>query len=439
MVKILHASAFQEAEAYLYNIPKFTKKNDLKNTEKLLEKLGNPSLDKKIIHIAGTNGKGSVCAFLKSLLLEKGEQVGVFTSPHLESMQERFCLNQTNVSEQGFLEAFDKVKNVVSEVMQEKKGIEHPTFFEFLFLMAMVIFEEAKVEYIILETGLGGRLDSTNVIKKPVLTILTKIGLDHCQYLGNSKAEIAFEKAGILKKEVPVVYWDTNSEVTDIIHEKAKELHVKEYLVSCLNCELQKNSYKTIDFYYKSRYYDYVSFTLHGVALYQMENSAIALTAYEILFPKEECNLVQMKKAILETRWAGRMEEILPNVYLDGAHNEDGIDAFLQSVNALPEKIVKTLLFSAVADKEYRKMIKKIEESDTFDFICVVEMPDERAASKNELKECFTGRMDGKLVFAESIQEGLSFCLANQKVEDYVFIAGSLYLAGFIKGALRRI
>ncbi len=191
------ADTYEKAQQYILEMPKFTKKNSLDDTRLFLEILGSPEEDKKIIHVAGTNGKGSVCAYLCSVLTKAGYRTGMFTSPHLVEMRERFRIGKTLITEERFLQGFLMVMGRLEE-MREKSGKTeyHPTFFELLFLMGMVIFREEKVEYIVLETGLGGRLDATNAVQTPVLTAITSIGYDHMEYLGNTIEEIAGEKRG---------------------------------------------------------------------------------------------------------------------------------------------------------------------------------------------------------------------------------------------------
>ncbi len=178
------ADTYEKTQQYILEMPKFTKKNSLDDTRLFLEILGSPEKDKKIIHVAGTNGKGSVCAYLCSVLTKAGYRTGMFTSPHLVEMRERFRIGKTLITEERFLQGFLMVMGRLEE-MREKSGKTeyHPTFFELLFLMGMVIFREEKVEYIVLETGLGGRLDATNAVQTPVLTAITSIGYDHMEYL----------------------------------------------------------------------------------------------------------------------------------------------------------------------------------------------------------------------------------------------------------------
>lgn len=429
------ASAYENAEAYIYSIPKFTKKNDLNNTKKLLQSLGNPALHKKIIHVAGTNGKGSVCAYLSGLLMENGRKVGMFTSPHLISMNERIRINGEVVSKEQFLSGYEQVRMLFEKLPEETA---HPSFFETLFLIAMCIFEKSDVEYVILETGLGGRLDATNVVSNPELTIITKIGLDHCQYLGNTKQEIAAEKAGILKEKVPVVYLKKYKDTAQVIEKRALSR-------SCPMEGLGKESFyienfknKNIDFCYKSRYYDYITFTVPCCALYQVENISLALRAFECLMEKEHISIDRLRKAIAGTKWEGRMEEISSGIYVDGAHNEDGIYAFLDTVSHMSCKGKKILLFSVVSDKDYKGMIRALTDSRLFEQIIVVPLEGTRGLSLEHLKENFLFCHEEKAVFFKTVQEGLFYAISQKDTEDMVFVAGSLYLVGHVKAVLRR-
>ena len=175
---------------YIYDIPKFNKKSSADNTKEMLRRLDCADIDSKIIHIAGTNGKGSTCAYLGSILREAGYSVGIFTSPHLVRLNERIVIDGASVGDEEFEKTFEIVRNVSEDMVSD--GLSHPSFFEFLFGMAMYIFKRRNPDYIILETGLGGRLDATNVFSRPELTIITSISLDHTDILGDSIDKIAY-------------------------------------------------------------------------------------------------------------------------------------------------------------------------------------------------------------------------------------------------------
>ena len=187
---------YEEAVAYIEETPKFTTKNKLEHTKECLRRLGNPQKQFRVVHVAGTNGKGSTCAFLTSVFREAGYSCGLFTSPHLVVINERFQINEKNINNDTFLRAFEKVKKLADELVAE--GNYHPTYFEFLFLMGMVIFADANVDYVILETGLGGKLDATTAVEEPIACVITSISFDHMQYLGNTIEALAGEKAALI-------------------------------------------------------------------------------------------------------------------------------------------------------------------------------------------------------------------------------------------------
>ena len=431
-----------QAQNYICDIQKFAKKNTLEHTKKYMELLENPCKDAKIIHVAGTNGKGSVCNYLRMLLQEHGYHTAMFVSPHLVDMRERMLLDGEMVSEEQFMRAFVRVKSVVDRVTGVAKDGEsdtdlyHPTFFEFLFLMAMIIFEEVKPDYIILETGMGGRLDATNVFDKPQLTVITEIGLDHCQYLGDTKEQIAVEKAGIIKSGVPLVYVDREGGVSKILSKAAERCGSSAFAVDKDRISNVNINHKSIDFSYKSRYYNNVSCTLSTRALYQTENAATALTALEVLLSKELINVHKVQSALTKAGWEGRMEEVADDVYVDGAHNEDGITAFLSSVKSSPDKRRRILLFSVVSDKEYENMIHRVEASGLFETYIIAGIADKRGLSGEQIISCFQKSRSEDIYLCESVQEAYDTAIAL-KGDGVVYVAGSLYLAGEIKALLK--
>lgn len=424
-----------QAQNYICDIQKFAKKNTLEHTKKYMELLGNPCKGAKIIHVAGTNGKGSVCNYLRMLLQEHGYSTAMFVSPHLVDMRERILLDGEMVSGEQFMQAFERVK-AAAEQAAECEGLHHPTFFEFLFLMAMLIFDEAKPDYIILETGMGGRLDATNVFEHPVLTVITEIGLDHCLYLGDTKEQIAAEKAGIIKPGVPLVYVNREKSVSDVLSKMAKRCGSKAVAVDKTRISDVNINNKSIDFSYKSSYYSNVSCTLSTKALYQTENALTALFAFEELFQKEQIDIHKVQKALTKSRWAGRMEEVAEDVYVDGAHNEDGISAFLSSVKMSPDNRRRILLFSVVSDKEYKDMIRRVENAGLFEEYIIAGIADDRGLSGEQIVSCFQTVRAEQIHLCKSVRDAYDTALAL-KGDGVVYIAGSLYLAGEIKALLK--
>lgn len=443
----LFADSYHEAEAFLAEVPKFTKKNLFEDTQAFYEYIqacDNGRYSEKnlgrIIHVAGTNGKGSVCAFLQQICIESGYKTGMFTSPHLVTTRERFHIDGNIISEETFVEAFNWLTKTLRAYATIKAGYK-PTYFERLFFMGMYIFTKAGVEVTVLETGLGGRLDTTNVIKSPVLTIITEIGLDHMEYLGNSITEIAKEKAGIIKTCVPVVFMDRKKEASAVICKKAADF-------GCKCCSVSENDYKIneiqkkyIDFFVVSSYYGYCGLKACTTAAYQAENAALAVKACEVL--ERDCgfqniSLESVKMGISKMRWAGRMEEVASGVYIDGAHNEDGIEAFVKSVNSAPrpdicEEDRCLLIFSVVKDKQYDKMIEMLCKLNMVTDFVVTHIPGGRGAELAQLRELFRKHTDKPIHTYEKIEDALRFSVSVRGMQGVVYIVGSLYLAGIVE------
>lgn len=423
---------YEEAKSYILEVPKFTSKNLLQETRAFYEALGCPGLEKKIVHIAGTNGKGSVCAYLSSVYQKAGYHVAMFTSPHLVSIRERFRIDGKLISREEFTEVFERVQRLI----RERKGA-HPTFFELLFFMAMVYFEQHDVDVILLETGLGGRLDATNCVDKKDVCVITEIGLDHMEYLGESIREIAGEKAGIMRRGIPTVYTRRENGSEAVFKEKAAECGCPLILADLSEAENLCVGKNSIDFYLHYRYDGYVKFIVPFSALYQVENAITAIRVVETLQDKLPVALTDVQQGIAEMKWEGRMEEIRPGIYLDGAHNEDGIKAFIETVKrqSCTDNGKRLLLFSAVSDKRYHEMAKLLADSGLFSEIYLTEIGGKRKTSLEELKEGF---LDQHIIVQgyEDTKDALAALLAQKKADDLAYIAGSLYLVGEIKSLL---
>ena len=423
-----------EAEEYINSIPKFAGKTELKNTEILLDVLGIDTSCMKIIHVAGTNGKGSVCSFISNTLVRAGHRTVLFISPHLVKINERIQMDNIPVPDEVFNRAYEAVLEAAHRM--EQSGGKHPAYFEFLFGMAMFIFKEQKAEYIVLETGMGGRLDSTNIIKKPLMTVITSVSMDHMHVLGNTIEEIAGEKAGIIKPGVPLVFYGGDERVRGVLEKTALERKTPYEIIDDTKVSDIGKRGKFIDFSLNNRYYNKELFSVQSAALYQVWNSALAATALAWLMEADaECGLTRdiIHEGIKTAFWEGRMEELRPNVYVDGAHNEDGIRAFLETAVSMKDAR-QLLMFSAVADKDYDTMIKEICESGAFDeyVVCTVEYT-RRAMPGSVFLDIFHKYTDKPVYLEETAGDALNRVLALRTADDRVFIAGSLYLVGEIK------
>ncbi len=446
-MKKQNITTFEEAVDYLYNVPRFTSKNSPEDTKVYLHALGDPDKNMHIIHVAGTNGKGSVCAYLRYILEAAGYTTAVFTSPHLVDIRERFLIKGQMVDKEAFLNAFLSVYNGLDweALEQENSRGYHPTFFEYLFFMAMLLFRDADVNYVILETGLGGRLDATNSVSKKELSVITGISLDHVEYLGDTLEKIAREKAGIMQKGVPVVFVDNKEEVSTIFYDCAKDLGSLAYSVSRNDYAFLCFKNKMIDFSVRTEYYGYVRLTLQTLARYQMENAALAVRAIEVLDKGEHISARDIERGVAACFWQGRMEEVMPDVFVDGAHNEDGIRAFLETVKEDNCIGRRSLLFGVVQDKDFSQMVEKLLDSGLFSHIAIAQLETARTASLESLQELFEyrnceHRNKEQAVCAytlhNSADTALAYLRAAQKPGDRIYIAGSLYLVGEIKESL---
>lgn len=418
---------------YIYDIPKFTKKASLDNTREFIKRLGAECDNAGIIHIAGTNGKGSVCAYLDSILRCAGFKVGLFTSPHLVNINERIIVNGQEISDSDFERIFRMSKNAARQMSEE--GMTHPSFFEFLFGMAMKYFSEQNPDYIILETGLGGRLDATNIIDNPAVCVITSIGLDHVEYLGDTYAAIASEKAGIIKPETPVVWMHKRDDVTKVICDAVHCNNAVPYMIRNEDVRIIESDDKNIDFSLDNMYYYNERFTIKTSALYQTENAALALMAAHILGITDTASV---RQGLMNAFWMGRMQQVMNNFVVDGAHNDDGIRAFLLTVKETGDNDTNVIFFSAVKDKHYEGMIKQICESGLFGEAIVAPLDDSRGLGTDIMYNCFNdGGMN--VTVCTDVEEGCRKAVSKAGSGTKVYAAGSLYFAGEIIRYVRRI
>ncbi len=435
---------YQECVDYILSVPLFATKLGTENLNRILDIMEHPEKCYPVIHVAGTNGKGSTCSFLASILRQAGKRVGVFTSPHLVTLNERFRIDEEIISDVDLVEVFEEIMTYVNEAREQ--GIAHPSFFEFVFLMGVLYFKKRQVDIAIIETGMGGRLDATNVVT-PVLSIITSVGLDHTQFLGDTIEKIAAEKAGIIKSNVPVVYFDRKDDATPVIYKYCQKLGTNLHIVEKKQYNLLKITEKTIDFSFESGYYKYCSLQIRKTALYQIENAMLAIKAYELLLTDKDifCNsqllrgqnvnygltdtdIDNIQTGLLNMFWKGRMECISKNVYIDGAHNEEAIDAFCRTVEVLFPTEQKVLLFAVSKDKDYCGMIERLCNLD-FREVIIVQYEGSRSEDITAVEVAFRRFSGSKITTFDDIREG--FLYGKSHVSDSVlFCVGSLYLAG---------
>ena len=410
-------------------------KHPPEHTRELLSRLGNPQEGIKIIHVAGTNGKGSVCAYLNAMLLAGGKKTGLFTSPHLVRINERFQINGEDVSDEQFLDAFLKVEKAAKEYKAEGEG--HPSYFETLFLMGMLIFKEAGVEYLVMETGLGGRLDATNVVEKPLACIITSISRDHTEYLGDTLEAIAGEKAGIIKAGVPVIYDASQPGPASVIAAKAKEMGSPAWPMEPSFYEMKTQSREGITFTFAYPGGEKAELAIPYVAKYQMMNASLAFYTMHILQDVHDIPKNVLAEGLSKIKWPCRMEMAAPGVIIDGAHNEDGIAQFVSTAGYFAKENEITILFTAVADKHYHEMIGEICEGIHPSHVVATQIDGSRVVPAEVLAEDF--RKAGCTDVCAEPEIGAAYEKAlGKKGSGMLFCVGSLYLAGELKAYLAK-
>lgn len=389
------------------------------NMRLLLDALGNPEKNFKVIHVAGTNGKGSVCKFLSEILKKNGYSISVYTSPHLRKYNERFEANGRYITDEEFKFYKNKVKNAI-EILQ-KKEYEAPTLFDELTAIAYLFFKEQNTDFVILETGLGGRLDSTNTIKKPIATIITEIGIDHIKELGSSIESITKEKAGIIKTGVPIITGVTNKKAREIIIEKAKEK--KALFIDALP--------------YQN---DIPKLEMQGK--HQIRNASVAMMAIDTLDKnghiKIDRNLAL--EAIRDAKKSGRYELLSknPDLIIDAGHNLSGIEAVIKTFdlynsNFKNTKSGLTLIIGFMQDKQYEEMTDLIQRSfKSYNPIYIITKPEsERGMDPDIIKKILMSKGERNVHSIENNED--AYDMAKKLKKNITLSFGSIYLIGNIK------
>jgi len=395
--------------AELYSRPEWKFKLGLNNIRSLLKKLGNPEKDLKCIHVAGSNGKGSVCAFLLSILKEAGYSVGMYTSPHLKKFNERIRINDKLISN----------KDIAKYYLKVKRGVTNQSFFEITTAMAYLYFKDKKVDFVVLETGLGGRLDATNVII-PLISVITNVSKEHTRFLGKTIGKIAFEKAGIIKNRIPVITAAKNTALR-VIEKVANKNNSTLYRV---NERFISKNYDRKNNVWSFDFSNYVGLKLGLSGKFQLINAAVAITALDVLDINKKIKINEniIKKGLLNAKWPARLEFIKKNIILDSAHNPDGFKILCDELKSLNyKKLILVLGFSKDKDiKAISRIIKKHNSK-----IILTEADNERALPALKAKKYFPNGIIVKNPF-----DALKMAKKLAKKNDLIVIAGSIYLVG---------
>lgn len=417
---------YQEALEYIASIGWRGSVPGLERIRELLALMGNPQEGLRCIHVGGTNGKGSTCAFLSSILVEAGYKTGLFISPYIEVFNERMQINNTNISDDELAEITTYVRSFADSM------IDSPTEFELNTAIAFEYFKRNRCDVVILEVGMGGEFDSTNIIDPPLLSIITAIGLDHMEYLGDTITEIARTKSGIIKSGSRIVLYKQEDSVTDVIRRRCLEVGAELFISEPETLEFQSAN---VD----RQIISHPDFGMLAIVLlgrYQVKNIAVVIKAVQVLrtlgFGITNGNV---SKGLESTRWPGRFEVIShePIFIVDGAHNPQGAEAAAESIRSVFQDEKLIIIFGVLADKDYRKMLTGIiplaKEMITVTPDSTRALPAEKTA---EVIRSMAGE-DFRVTATESIGEAVDTAFSRSGGTIPICALGSLYMAGDIK------
>ncbi|KZZ86120.1 bifunctional folylpolyglutamate synthase/dihydrofolate synthase [Bacillus sp. SJS] len=424
-------NTYEEALDWIHSRLRFGIKPGLGRMVEMMEKLGNPHTKIPVIHVAGTNGKGSTVSYMRSMLNEAGYKAGTFTSPYLETFNERISMDGYPISDDDLLRLANAIKPAAERVEAETN--EAPTEFEIITAMAFLYFGEFnRPDYVLLETGLGGRLDSTN-IAEPILSIITNTGYDHMHILGDTIEEIASEKAGIIKRKTPVVTGVQKSKGLEQIRKKAADENAEVYVLGddFQTSEVQSHTEgETFSFTSPFGSWEDLQITMFGV--HQTMNASLALAALSLLREKGLIQLSdeQIRKGLYTAKWSGRYEVISrdPLIVIDGAHNLEGVESLTKTLKGHESDKTIHMLFTALEDKEYDRMLYELEK--TADYLYLTEFEFPRAASSTSIYNAC--RTKNKKIIADW-KSFLNAFPKKLKSDEMLIICGSLYFISQVR------
>ena len=423
MMKMKEGKFMQKVREWIVDRMKYKRKYGLERMRAVMSLLGNPQEDYPIIHVTGTNGKGSTIAMLSSLFVHHGQKVGAFVSPHLIDYTDRFLINGNVMSEEDFEIVGNLVQQAEATLIDEYEPL---SFFEIMTAMALVYFSRKKVEVALLEVGIGGLLDTTNIVHS-TMSVITSIGMDHEEMLGNTLEEIAIQKTGIFKQNQAVVLGNLPTEA----------LQVAEVVGKAYNCDLHtfEREFKIEPFedgfiFTNADTRIHISY-LNLKGKYQLENAAVALECF-LRFEKKfqlPIELSAIQESFQTVTWPGRMEVVhqSPTVILDGAHNIHALKRFVETVKQHGElEAQQTILFSALKRKHYKEMVdylrKELPEArlvvTTFDYAGAIERTDYPSS---------------EIEFVENTQQFIENYINKRSDQETLWITGSLYFISFIR------
>jgi dihydrofolate synthase/folylpolyglutamate synthase len=419
--------SYEAVVDWMFNLERFGIKLGLENMRDFSDRIGNPHKDFRSIHVTGTNGKGSVCNFAANMLREHGLKVGLYTSPHLVDFRERISINGRMISERDVVSLAEELRPEMEEMAEDGKE-KQLTFFEFTTGLAFKYFSQKKVDYVVAEVGMGGRLDATNIID-PDITVITRIGIEHTDYLGKSLHEIAFEKAGIIKPGRAVVTCERERETLDFFQGVCQER----------KCDLRRIG-ADFDIHVTRQTLEGTTFDYQGtqqlngletrlIGAFQAENAGAAIAAVEGLkvngvYVSEE----EIRKGILESRWPGRLDIVSrdPLIIFDGSHNPDGVRMTVGTLSSLGASPL-TFVLACMKDKDAKEIVRSLAKDSAL--IISTEVDNKRALPAEELDRIVKQEFDGPAEIAKDSSSAIESAVRQVRGKG-ICVIGSLYLAG---------
>ncbi|HUI46979.1 MAG TPA: folylpolyglutamate synthase/dihydrofolate synthase family protein [Nitrospirota bacterium] len=416
---------------YLYALQKHGIKLALANSYRLMELLDNPNRKFRAVHVAGTNGKGSTSAYIAGMLMAAGFRVGLYTSPHLVSFTERIRINGTPIAEARVVDLAQRVRDAYRRLPAiGDSGEMSPTFFEVTTAMAFICFAEEGIDIAVIEVGMGGRLDSTNVIR-PLVSVITNIDLEHTEFLGGTLEQIAGEKAGIIKPGIPLVTGVKQPEAIEVVESAAAALQAQVFrLGKDFSAEYAGRGSEQI-FDYHGIQAHYSGLRLQMLGRHQIDNACLALAAVECLQNAGiEIREDAIRHGLEQTRWEGRMERVFqrPDIFLDGAHNPASAKKLAMLIRDLmPAYRRLILIIGILGDKDYRGIVGEL--APLADCVVVTKPQYSRALDVKVLADEI-GRLHAKVSTAETVGEAVSRARDVASADDLILVTGSLYVVG---------
>lgn len=427
---------YEEAMKYITEVGNFGSNYGLERTYKLLEHLGNPERDLKLIHIAGTNGKGSTTSMITEILMGEGYKVGMYTSPFIEEFEERIQINRNNIPKESLAILMDEIKVAVDKVIEA--GYNHPTEFEIITVLMLLYFKKENIDFGVIEVGLGGTLDSTNVIK-PIIQVITSISFDHTNLLGNTLEKIAMEKAGIIKKGIPTVIYPQQEEVLKVIKNKCFEMDSELYIANNENLKF-KNIVNLDKPYQLLKYNNEIDILLPLLGEHQIINLSVAMQAIEVLNNKNiiDISIANIVKSIKNVSWKGRLEVLSNNPYvvIDGAHNIQGIKTLSRNIKKYFKYKNLYLILGILADKDVEEMIKII--TPMAKKVYSVTPNSIRGELAESLKD-EVSKFNKNCKAFDKYEEAYLEALNDASEKDLILASGSLYMIGDMRKIIRKI